>query len=655
MKIFLIIALSFISILGYSQATQGTKVTAPIVPNDSSDVYSTHDETFGRGGYRSVKTIAERDAIKIALRKEGMLVKVLADDKTYTLKGGISNTNWQIFLNIDSINNLKVSQRLLIQALPAPYAVTFPFLLEDSEGYTRAAVSSKGMIIAGRQHDPTVNVDALTVIGAKNQVSGVDGIAIGTNVKAVSDSSMGIGKNLTNTRAGSVQVGYKNNNVSFDKDSARVSGNWPFLKKSWFPYTKTLDSVWIWTTKRGKSFAIGMDPGFPGYAYCWGNNVYPDMNFSFMGKNFSSGSYSIGTVTSTYMELGSYNYLNNNHRIKISNSEIVFSNHNEDGIKLKNKSLQYLAHATVQNNLWITDKQYVDSLANGKQNSLGTGSTSQYLRGDLTWQSIPGSTWGSITGTLSSQTDLQNALNNKQNSLGTGTTSDYLRGDLTWQPFSEVTDKYMLKFSGQALQDTVRSTRFFDGIQSTAGGGTTWNYHTVSFYSPNWSGGFQLQADVHSDTYLIRRIKDNVNQTWKQLALIDDITSANTTTTNYVDSQITTTTNYVNTKTATIGYTFTETRDDVTDGNFNLTKFGNVVNLNFSFSRTAAENDNVLVYLGTVPVGARPTSVTYGTINPGNGTESGQIKIETDGVVSIHCGIANQTWYGNLTWIIINN
>jgi len=42
-----------------------------------------------------------------------------------------------------------------------------------------------------------------------------------------------------------------------------------------------------------------------------------------------------------------------------------------------------------------------------------------------------GGTWGSITGTLSSQTDLQNALNSKQNTISTGTTSQYFRGDLS--------------------------------------------------------------------------------------------------------------------------------------------------------------------------------------------------------------------------------
>ena len=40
-----------------------------------------------------------------------------------------------------------------------------------------------------------------------------------------------------------------------------------------------------------------------------------------------------------------------------------------------------------------------------------------------------GGTWGSITGTLSSQTDLQTALNAKEPTITTGTSAQYIRGD----------------------------------------------------------------------------------------------------------------------------------------------------------------------------------------------------------------------------------
>jgi hypothetical protein len=73
---------------------------------------------------------------------------------------------------------------------------------------------------------------------------------------------------------------------------------------------------------------------------------------------------------------------------------------------------------------------------NAKQNTLVSGTNIKTINtqsilgsGDIT---IGGSaTWGSITGTLSTQTDLQTALNGKQNTITTGTISQYFRGDLS--------------------------------------------------------------------------------------------------------------------------------------------------------------------------------------------------------------------------------
>lgn len=53
---------------------------------------------------------------------------------------------------------------------------------------------------------------------------------------------------------------------------------------------------------------------------------------------------------------------------------------------------------------------------------------------NLDYMPLGGSTtWGGITGTLSNQTDLQNALNAKENSITAGTTGQYWRGDKTFQ------------------------------------------------------------------------------------------------------------------------------------------------------------------------------------------------------------------------------
>lgn len=53
-----------------------------------------------------------------------------------------------------------------------------------------------------------------------------------------------------------------------------------------------------------------------------------------------------------------------------------------------------------------------------------------------------GGTWGSITGTLSAQTDLQNTLDLKMGSFATGTSAQYLKGDLTLGTFPTTTSAF---------------------------------------------------------------------------------------------------------------------------------------------------------------------------------------------------------------------
>lgn len=57
--------------------------------------------------------------------------------------------------------------------------------------------------------------------------------------------------------------------------------------------------------------------------------------------------------------------------------------------------------------------------------------------------------WGNITGTISDQMDLQNALNAKQNLIHTGDATDYIRGDLTLGIFS--TDVNALIFAQKGV------------------------------------------------------------------------------------------------------------------------------------------------------------------------------------------------------------
>lgn len=92
---------------------KGTNVASKIVPYTDSDEYATHDEKYGVGGYRTVDSVSEMNAIPAARRKEGMLVYV-KNDRYYRLNSsntfvdaGIINSGSDVQfyqVNIDKLN-----------------------------------------------------------------------------------------------------------------------------------------------------------------------------------------------------------------------------------------------------------------------------------------------------------------------------------------------------------------------------------------------------------------------------------------------------------------------------------------------------------------------------------------------------------------------
>jgi hypothetical protein len=62
----------------------GTNVAATVTPFTTSDTFPTHDEIYGKGGFRTVASSTERDALPTARRSVGMLVFV-QDDQIYQL------------------------------------------------------------------------------------------------------------------------------------------------------------------------------------------------------------------------------------------------------------------------------------------------------------------------------------------------------------------------------------------------------------------------------------------------------------------------------------------------------------------------------------------------------------------------------------------
>lgn len=68
---------------------EGINIPSTIAPFTTDDKYATHDEQYGKGGYRSVDTISEMNDIPSQRRKEGMLVRVIANNSYYVLKNGV--------------------------------------------------------------------------------------------------------------------------------------------------------------------------------------------------------------------------------------------------------------------------------------------------------------------------------------------------------------------------------------------------------------------------------------------------------------------------------------------------------------------------------------------------------------------------------------
>lgn len=65
--------------------TLGLVTPAAVVKSNPADNYSTHVDTYGRGGYRCVDDIAERDSIVSSNLKEGMVCYVIDISKEYRL------------------------------------------------------------------------------------------------------------------------------------------------------------------------------------------------------------------------------------------------------------------------------------------------------------------------------------------------------------------------------------------------------------------------------------------------------------------------------------------------------------------------------------------------------------------------------------------
>lgn len=81
---------------------KGHQVGGPVVPFTSEDKYATHLALYGKGGYRTVATEAERNTIPVQRRELHMIVAVESTGLMYELVTWsdavtIPDINWRIF------------------------------------------------------------------------------------------------------------------------------------------------------------------------------------------------------------------------------------------------------------------------------------------------------------------------------------------------------------------------------------------------------------------------------------------------------------------------------------------------------------------------------------------------------------------------------
>ena len=127
---------------------KGTNVASKIVPYTDSDEYATHDEKYGVGGYRTVDSVSDMNAIPAARRKEGMLVYVKGD-KIYKLNSSNTFVNaglgvgevidWNSGSNFSQNGYQKFSNGLMLQwgrvggSSTTSYSVTMPTSFYNTE------------------------------------------------------------------------------------------------------------------------------------------------------------------------------------------------------------------------------------------------------------------------------------------------------------------------------------------------------------------------------------------------------------------------------------------------------------------------------------------------------------------------------------------
>lgn len=129
----------------------GVNVIAPVVPFDTDDVHPSHEARYGRGGYRTVATLVERDAIPAPRREAGMLVFVEASGGSLWQLGADLTTWSEFSAGVSSWNDL------------ADKPATFP---PSAHGHTIAEVTGLQAALDSKATPADVTTAVAAVVNA---------------------------------------------------------------------------------------------------------------------------------------------------------------------------------------------------------------------------------------------------------------------------------------------------------------------------------------------------------------------------------------------------------------------------------------------------------------------------------------------------------
>lgn len=176
---------------------KGTQVAAIVVPFTDADKYATHDAEYGKGGFRSVETIAKRDAIPTERKTKGMVVRVNETGLHYYWNGS-AWTEWlpKGTMLVDAmfdINSTNPVQNKVITTRINEHAAKFddiyskieniPTITIDTALSTTSTNPVQNKVIAS--HINTIN-DSIKLIG--NTVSSIPIITVDTVWNATSNN-----------------------------------------------------------------------------------------------------------------------------------------------------------------------------------------------------------------------------------------------------------------------------------------------------------------------------------------------------------------------------------------------------------------------------------------------------------------------------------